>query len=101
MKILIIEWASFGKEDIDDAFIKSGHNIVKFSHPDYDLRHSDDFISSFSDFMEKENADLVFSSNYFPLVSRVCQKFNKPYVAWVYDCPHLSLYSATVINKCN
>ena len=31
MKILIIEWASFGKEDIDDAFIKSGHNIVKFS----------------------------------------------------------------------
>ena len=101
MKILIIEWASFGKEDIDDAFIKSGHNIVKFSHPDYDLRHSDDFISSFSDFMEKENADLVLSSNYFPLVSRVCQKFNKPYVAWVYDCPHLSLYSATVINKCN
>lgn len=54
MKILIIEWASFGKEDIDDAFIKSGHNIVKFSHPDYDLRHSDDFISSFSDFMEKK-----------------------------------------------
>ena len=51
--------------------------------------------------MEKEDADLVFSSNYFPLVSRVCQKFNKPYAALVYDCPHLSLYSATVINKCN
>ena len=77
MKILIIEWASFGKEDIDDAFRKLGHHIVKFSHPDYDLRHSDDFISSFSAFMEKENADLVFSSNYFPLVSKVCQKFNK------------------------
>lgn len=101
MKILIIEWASFGKEDIDDAFRKLGHHIVKFSHPDYDLRHSDDFISSFSAFMEGENADLVFSSNYFPLVSKVCQKFNKPYAAWVYDCPHLSLYSATVINSCN
>ena len=101
MKILIIEWASFGKEDIDDAFRKLGHHIVKFSHPDYDLRHSDDFISSFSAFMEKENADLVFSSNYFPLVSKVCQRFNKPYAAWVYDCPHLSLYSATVINSCN
>lgn len=79
MKILIIEWASFGKEDIDDAFKKLGHHIVKFSHPDYDLCHSDDFISSFSAFMEKENADLVFSSNYFPLVSKVCKKFNKPY----------------------
>lgn len=78
MKILIIEWTSFDKEDIYDAFTALGHSIVRFSHPDYDLRQSDDLVSSFSAFMEKENADLIFSSNYFPLVSKVCQKFNKP-----------------------
>ncbi len=101
MKILIIEWTSFGKEDILDAFHKLGHETVTFSHPDYDLRISDEFCSKLRKYCTDESPDVIFSSNYFPLVSTVCQELNTPYIAWVYDCPHLSLYSATVINKCN
>lgn len=101
MKIIIIEWESFGREDIKTAFRLLGHTVVTFAHPDYDLRQSEAFEAEFYNFLLKNDADIVFSSNYFPLVSKVCEKINKPYAAWVYDCPHLSLYSATVINKCN
>ena len=30
MKILLIEWASFGNADIKDAFAKEGHQVVSF-----------------------------------------------------------------------
>lgn len=101
MRVAFIEWASFGKEDIIDAFKKLGHSVSNFSHPDYDLRESVDFVNAFNEFLGSEEYDLVFSSNYFPLVSSVCNTHGIPYIAWVYDCPHLSLYSATVINPCN
>lgn len=101
MKIGFLEWASFGKEDIVQAFINLGHTVVRFSHEDYDLRESVSFVESFSDFVKNNKPDCVFSSNYFPLVSSVCNTYEIPYIAWVYDCPHLSLYSATVINPCN
>lgn len=101
MKIVFIEWKSFGKQDIINALTDLGHTVVTFSHPDYDLRVSRDFTEKFMLCIGKEHPDAVFSSNYFPLVSTVCNKYNIPYISWVYDCPHLSLYSATVINKCN
>lgn len=101
MKIAFIEWASFGKEDIIQALTSLSHSVVRFSHPDYDLRESTDFTRSFSDFVKEQKPELVFSSNYFPLVSSVCNTFEIPYISWVYDCPHLSLFSATVINPCN
>ena len=101
MKIAFIEWASFGKEDIIQALTSLSHSVVRFSHPDYDLRESADFTRSFSDFVKEHKPELVFSSNYFPLVSSVCNTFEIPYISWVYDCPHLSLFSATVINPCN
>lgn len=101
MKIIFIEWASFGKDDIIRAMKNLGHTVLCFSHPDYDLRRSDDFMDAFDGFLNRNGADMVFSSNYFPLVSTVCNRHGIPYVSWVYDCPHLSLYSVTVLNPCN
>lgn len=101
MKIVFIDWASFCKEDIKTAFRNLGHQVVDFFHPDYDLRVSTEFIGTFTAYVKKEEADAIFSSNYFPLVSRVCNSLRIPYISWVYDCPHLALYSSTVINPCN
>ncbi len=101
MKIAIIDWEFFGKQDIADALSGMGHTITYFSHPDYDSRESASFCQTLNDFLKQENADIVYSSNYFPLVSTVCNTVNIPYVSWVYDCPHLSLFSATILNRCN
>ena len=101
MKIIFIDWKSYGKDDIKKVMKAMGHTVVDFYHKDYKLRKSDSFLDAFDSFVQKNGADLVFSSNYFPMVSNVCNAHNIPYVSWVYDCPFLALYSTTVLNPCN
>lgn len=51
--------------------------------------------------MHQENPDIVFSFDYFPVISGACQKENIRYISWVYDSPYLLLYSHTILNPCN
>lgn len=43
----------------------------------------------------------VFSFNYFPVISKVCNMAEVTYVSWVYDNPLVSLYSYTLANPWN
>lgn len=43
----------------------------------------------------------VFSINFFPHVSDVCEKLHIPYICWSVDCPVLELFSESIRNKCN
>nr|WP_297767148.1 glycosyltransferase [uncultured Butyrivibrio sp.] len=45
--------------------------------------------------------DLVFSFDYFPNISEICQKLQIPYISWVFDCPHYTLDSHTTTNQVN
>lgn len=101
MKVIFIDWKSFAKEDIKWALGQMGHQVIDFYHEDYDLRQSPEFQEHFRKACQEANPQAVFSSNFFPLVSDLCEELQIPYLAWVYDCPHVSLYSASVINKCN
>ena len=47
------------------------------------------------------NINFVFSINYFPHVSDVCDKLHIPYVCWSVDCPVLELFSVSIRNRCN
>ncbi|MBR0172744.1 MAG: glycosyltransferase [Lachnospiraceae bacterium] len=110
MKIIFMNWDSYGNEDILDAFDelkKNGEDItvVKYPFANTEKRHDEKFENDFRAKLEEEKADLVFSFNYYPLISKTVQSvydaIGTRYVSWVYDCPHISLYSYTLINKCN
>lgn len=45
--------------------------------------------------------DMVFSFDYFPLLSMICEMNHIPYISWIYDCPQYTLYSQTLINDNN
>ena len=51
--------------------------------------------------LEKSDCDFLFSFNYFPMISELCQKYGIKYVSWVYDSPYIHVYSYTVLNSCN
>lgn len=101
MKILFLNWNSFGNEDIVPAFRELSHEVIL--HPfakivsDYDA----EWEKEFSGTLRTKVPDLVFSFAYFPIVSRVCQAEGILYVSWVYDSPQVALYSYTMINSCN
>lgn len=101
MKILFIEWASFGNQDIKEAFTAEGHTVVSFPFSNKDSRKDAELEKELTSSLHKETPDIVFSFNYFPVISNVCKKENIRYISWIYDSPYVLLYSYTVINPCN
>ncbi len=106
MRILYYDWDEFNGEDCRDAMTRLGYlvDVIKTRFPDGRIR-----ASACSDLEERLKRaedgvriyDAVFSFDFFPEVSDVCQKHNIPYVAWVFDCPHYPLYSDALNNSVN
>lgn len=101
MKILYMEWDSFGNEDMKEAFLAEGHTLVPFPFPKDEGRHNEHTESVLSRVIQEEKPDCVFSFNYFPLISKVCKQESLRYLSWIYDSPYVMLYSYTAINPCN
>lgn len=103
MKILFIEWASFGRKDLKAAFAAEGHQLICFPFQ-IDLRrlHNDpELEQELTEAIQKEVPDAVFSVAYFVVISKVCNREGIRYISWTYDNPHVMLYSQTIINPCN
>ena len=101
MKILFIEWASFGNEDIKEAFTAEGHTLACFPFSNKDGRKDAEIETELTRMLNTETPDVVFSFNYFPVISQVCKKEGIKYISWIYDSPYVMLYSYTAVNPCN
>lgn len=97
MKILMLEWKSFGNEDIIEAFKALGHIVKAIPFSNKEIRHDAEIENTLISEIKTFSPDFVFSFNYFPIVSLACKQTDMRYVAWVYDCPYVLLYSYTVI----
>lgn len=101
MNILIIEAPSFGLNDAKESFKNLGHTITEFNSTDIFERKSEKFTEEFNGAIEKNSIDIVFSINYYPIVSMCCKENDIKYISIVYDNPHISLYHYSLINNCN
>lgn len=103
MKILFVEWGTFGKEDVKRALIAEGHKLIIFPFTaTYEtISHDPEAEKRLYTVLHREVPDIVFSLNYLPLVSRVCQKEKARYISWLFDSPCFQLYSITAANPCN
>lgn len=101
MTILYIEWNSFGNEDMKDAFQAEGHTLICFPFSNKESRHGEAVESTLMGVLRQKTPNIVFSFNYFPLISNICKKADIPYISWIYDSPYVMLYSYTAINPCN
>ena len=107
MRILYYDWDEFNGEDCRDAMTRLGHEVetVQLDQLGGDLtpQIEQEFKCRFdrTDDTGKRYFDLVYSFDYFPSISQVCQKYDMPYVSWVFDCPHYPLFSPSIHNKVN
>lgn len=107
MHILYYDWDEFNGEDCRDAMRRLGHqvDIIRKKSSSFDLTR--EIEAEFKSFFDKKNDqgkryyDLVYSFDYYPNISEVCQKYDMPYVSWVFDCPHYTLDSHTANNPVN
>lgn len=106
MKILILEWNSYG--NIEAAQLRRGRQVYKCTIDTHatgeQLKLQKDMVMDkiskvFLPFAKGDG--YVFSYNYFPWVSEICNELGVIYVSWVYDSPFMDLYSYTVPNPVN
>lgn len=106
MKIIFYRYGSICEPDALLVFQRMKVEVLeerfemenKFAATDIKIRH---LVENLIDNTRKGKISFVFSMNFFPYVSELCEKLSIMYVCWSIDCPVLELYSKTLKNKCN
>ncbi len=101
MNILFCQYDSICENGIIRGFKQLGHHLFFLERP---LEHPDTdsaYIKLVSNYLFAQKINFVFSVNFIPLLSQVCQIHQIPYVCWIVDSPIIQLYSDTLSNPVN
>lgn len=103
MRILLYRWKVFNQDDVKSAIEYFGHEVHDYTETVIDKDDETGFkLRDYAELRQVFSAyDCVFSLNYFPHVSDLCEELGKKYVAWTVDSPLISLYHQSLFNKCN
>ena len=88
MKLLFFQWSAFLQKDIE-AVLRHREDI-ELTCASYDFKDLDSdpyFASHFAPILTAKPYDAVFSVNFFPVLSDLCEVHRIPYISWVYDAP--------------
>lgn len=101
MTILFCTWGSICEGGILNALKESGYHVVEFDEKCNDVNYDTSYLDSLNKFLTECTPDCLFSVNYIPIISRLCNLLNITYYSWTVDNPCLTLYSKTITNPCN
>ncbi|MCR5546726.1 MAG: DUF3880 domain-containing protein [Lachnospiraceae bacterium] len=101
MNVLFIDWPCFDREETKEALANMGHQVFTFFHEDYNSLYSESFDSEIKQSIEKNNIELVFSYNYYPLIALACKDESIYYMSFLYDNPYAYIYSYTLMFQTN
>ena len=87
MEILFWQWHSFMGKGIERALHRLGVAYDTFFYQMNDWEKDDRFAEQLEKKIQQQDYDVVFSINFNPIISDVCQNHKLPYRAWVYDSP--------------
>lgn len=102
MNLLFYRYGSICEPDIIDSFKHLGFSV------DEDVREMhnkklmpSECIKGLGELLKKKTYGFVFSINFFPSVSDVCNIMGIPYICLIVDSPVLELFSTSLANECN
>ena len=103
MKILMLEWDSFGQEYIRQEFQVAGCEVMIYNWPfgTEDMRENRELCEGTIREIQNNEIDFVFSLNFFPVAAEACYMCGVKYVSWIYDTPYLLLYSKHITYDTN
>ena len=102
MRILFYRYGSICEPDIIDAFRTLGHEIIEITEEIYNKQvDAKTCLTLVKNALLSSRFDMVFSINFYPVVSEVCNIFKTIYACWIVDCPVLELYSHSIRNPYN
>lgn len=101
--VLFLVWKSFGNEFMEKCLQDEGYEVVSFDFPreSEDVRGSAALTEEIARKIFEVRPQFVFSFNYFPVAAIACKACRTKYVSWVYDSPHVLMYSQTALYDTN
>ncbi len=102
MEIIFYRYGSICEPDVIDAFKACGISVIEESTEIYQKSiEPESRIRILGELLLDHSVSFVFSINFFPYISEICNKLNILYVCLSVDCPVLELFSVSIRNKCN
>ena len=102
MNILFYRYNSICEPDVIAVMKRLGHTVTEITeemrNKELGARGQMNLVSAA---LKKQESQMVFSINFFPVVSEVCNIFHIPYVCWIVDSPVMELYSHSLRNWWN
>jgi len=100
-QVLVYSWGALGDKALIDSMRSIGIKCVRFSGKMKNYHADGEFARDLLSAIHENKVDAVFSYDYFPLISMLCDMNKLPYVSWIYDCPMNTLMSGTLANDSN
>ena len=102
MNILFYRYGSICEPDIIASFKHLGFNITEDTREVYNKQLlPSDCIKGLNELLKQDTYSFIFSINFFPSVSDVCNIWGIPYLCLIEDSPVLELFSTSLANPCN
>lgn len=101
MDVLVFRWGSLSEEDIVEVMEDEGYRVTQLSWKVTDYETDAALEKKFFVLLQGRSFFYVFSFNYLPVLAKLCHRAGVRYVSWIYDSPHLTLYSDTVFYEEN
>ena len=102
MNILFYRYNSIYEPDMIDVFCQLHHHVDLIINQMAEGGISDtECVKLVSSALKHKQYNIVFTINFFPVISDVCNIFHIPYVCWIVDSPVMELYSHSIRNKYN
>lgn len=101
MKAIVYKWNGLSDVPAILALEKMGVDVVTFDERITDYHLDVAFSQKFIKLLHHEQADFVFSFDYFPIISSLCEINGISYISWIYDCPTYLLNSKTMQSDIN
>ncbi len=102
MNVLFYRYNSICEPSFLYTFKKAGLNVIEETTEIYKKKlPPSKMIENVQSILSKDNFAFVFSINFFPTLSAICNIFKIPYVCVIVDSPVLELYSDELLNPYN
>lgn len=99
--LLFFQWEAFMQKGIEKSLKKMNIRYDRYKDHINDWDKDDEFVQRFEKILLSSEYDAVFSVNFVPIISDICEKNKIRYISWVYDAPIHIRRTETLKNKCN
>ncbi len=101
MRLLLYSWKANNEQILADNMMKAGFEVIWFHKECQHYTRDMELAMEMIPFIHAQGIEVVVSFNYFPIISMICNTCQIPYYAWVYDCPHFTLFAKQITMPCN